>query len=302
MGVAFGSALTSGKVRTIPVVGRLVGKRNTEHGMPLELIHISDTHFGPDHSLEIRGANLWERACALVEAINDLPFQPDIIVHTGDVVNDPDLPAYAQAREVLSGLKVPVYYSTGNHDDVAMMREALTLPQHELLVPESTDKLCYQITHPAADGYELFVLDGKVPPEDGFHGFISREQIEALANRISGDKPVAVFCHYPFSEIGSKWIDEHLLTTNRDEVLAMLKEKAGEQLKGIFSGHLHRGLTLFKNGVLNSGVSSPACEFTAVPAGDFCDFIPGGPIPFNHVTLTPEATWVKAYSIPFKGA
>ena len=71
--------------------------------MSLELIHISDTHFGPDHSLDIRGANSWKRACALVEAINDLPFQPDLIVHTGDVANDPDPPAYTLAREVLSG-------------------------------------------------------------------------------------------------------------------------------------------------------------------------------------------------------
>jgi len=270
--------------------------------MSLEIIHISDTHFGPDQSLDIRGANSWKRACALVKAINGLPFQPDLIVHTGDVANDPDPNAYTLAQEVLSGLKAPIYYSTGNHDDVPMMRNALTLPEHRSLLPESSDQLCYQITHPAAEGYELFVLDGKVPPEDGPHGVISKEQIEALAKLISGEKPVAVFCHYPFSEIGSKWIDDYLLITNRDEVIAMLKDKAGDYLKGIFSGHLHRGLTLLKNGVLNSGVSSPACEFTAAPDDDLCDFIPGGPIPFNHVTLTSEAIWVKSYSIPFEGA
>tara|TARA_B100000927_G_scaffold144740_1_gene116819 strand:+ start:17653 stop:18468 length:816 start_codon:yes stop_codon:yes gene_type:complete len=267
--------------------------------MPLEIIHISDTHIGPDHSLDIRGANSWRRACALVEQINILPFKPDLVVHTGDVVNDPDPDAYALAEEVLSGLELPIYYSAGNHDEVPMMRKALTFPEHQSLIAESTDRLCYRITHPSAEEYDLLVIDSRVPSSEGAYGVVPLEQIEALADQISGEKPVAVFSHYPMLETGSKWIDEHLLIANREEVLEMLKDKAGDQLKGIFTGHLHRGMTLFRDGVLNSGVSSPACEFTAWPEGDFCDFISGGPIPFNHVTLTPEAAWVKSYSIPF---
>ena len=55
----------------------------------LEVIHISDTHLGPDRSLDIRGANSCARTEALVKSINALPFLPDFIVHTGDVANDP---------------------------------------------------------------------------------------------------------------------------------------------------------------------------------------------------------------------
>ncbi len=267
--------------------------------MALEVIHISDTHFGPDKSLDIRGANAWARACALVDAINALPFQPDFIVHTGDVANDPDESAYKLASEVLSQLKAPVYYCTGNHDDVSMIREHLTFPELELLVPESNEQLCYRMAGKATETVEFFVLDGKVPSEDGPHGFVSREQIEAVANQITGEKPVAIFLHYPLAPIGSKWIDEHLLVTNRSEVLSVLKEVAGDQFRGVFFGHLHRGLTLYQDGILNSGVSSPACEFTAGPDDDFCDFVSGGVIPFNHITFAPGGTWVKSYSLPF---
>ncbi|MEM9281039.1 MAG: metallophosphoesterase [Verrucomicrobiota bacterium] len=266
----------------------------------LQIIHISDTHFGPDESLLIRGANAWQRSVQLVEEINALPFEIDFVVHTGDVVNDPDEDAYRLAQEVLSKLKAPVYYCTGNHDEIPMMRDSLTFPEAEWLMPISADKLCYRILGRAADDYEFFVMDGKVPVEDGPHGFISDEQLESVTDQISGEKPVAVFIHYPLSKVGSDWIDRHLLVTNGEEVLGKLRAKAGSQLRGIFTGHLHRGLTLYSHGVLQSGVSSPACEFTAGPEDDTCDFIPGGPIPFNHITFTPTDTWVKSYTLPFK--
>jgi 3',5'-cyclic-AMP phosphodiesterase len=265
----------------------------------LEVIHISDTHFGPDRSLMIRESNTCARSEALVEAINALPFVPDLIVHTGDVVNDPDEDAYALAAEVLSQLKVPVYYATGNHDEVAMMKSVMTFGSYDSLVTDE-DLLCYQVGGAAADAMEIFVLDGKVPPEDGPHGFVSEDQIEAILGRISGEKPVAVFLHYPLSPIGSAWIDDHLLVTNGDNLHQRLREKAGDHLRGIFSGHLHRGLQLFHHGVLQSGVSSPACEFSAGPNDDFCDFLANGPIPFNHITFTKEATMVKSYALPFE--
>lgn len=267
----------------------------------LEVIHISDTHFGPDRSLSIRGANACDRSIALVEAINALPFVPDFIVHTGDVTNDPDPAAYTLAAEVLSALKAPVYFATGNHDDVEMMRKALDFGPLHLLVPEKAEQLCYRIGGGRAEAVEFFVVDGKVPQEEGPHGFLSDNQIEAVLGGISGQRPVAIFIHYPLTPIGSAWIDQRLLVKNGEIFQDALSAKAGSQLRGIFSGHLHRGLQLFRGGVLQSGVSSPACEFTAGPDDDFCDFLSGGPIPFNHITFTADATMVKSYSIPFHG-
>ncbi|MEM6915578.1 MAG: metallophosphoesterase [Verrucomicrobiota bacterium] len=266
----------------------------------LEVIHISDTNFGPDRSLDIRGANACARAEALVEAVNELPFTPDFIVHTGDVANDPDTRAYALAESVLRDLKAPVFYATGNHDDVSMMRDALTFGEHKLLVDESANQLCYRLGGSAGETVQFYVMDGWVPPEIGPHGVLSENQVDAVLADISGDKPVAVFLHYPLVPVGAKWIDEHLLVENGLDFQTRLKEAAGSQLRGVFMGHLHRGLKLYHSGVFHSGVSSPACEFSAGPEDDFCDFLPGGPIPFDHIRFTEEATMVKSYSLPFE--
>jgi len=265
----------------------------------LEVIHISDTHFGPDRRDTIRGANACERSIALVAAINALPFTPDFVMHTGDVVNDPHPDAYALAAEVLSVLKAPVYFVTGNHDDVPMMRATLTFGPHRLLIPESDEQLCYRLNGGKNDGVEFFVVDGRVPQEEGSHGLLTANQIDAVLGEISGKKPVAVFLHYPLSPIGSPWIDEYLLLTNGSQFRDAVAEKAGPQLRGIFSGHLHRGLHIFSGGVMQSGVSSPACEFAASTGEEFCEFLPGGPIPFNHITFTDDATIVKSYSLPY---
>jgi len=264
----------------------------------LEVIHISDTHFGPDPSHEIRGANACERARALVRAIRELPFVPDFIVHTGDVVNDPDEGAYALAASVLADLPAPVHYAIGNHDEVEMMRRHLQFGEAVPLLPEDPSQLCYRIAGPGLDAVEFFAVDAKVPPEEGPHGEIPEDQAEAVLAAISGERPVAIFLHYPLTPVGSRWIDEHLLVRNGADFQRRLAEKCGTRLRGIFSGHLHRGLQLFRGGVLQSGVSSPACEFTAGPEDAFCDFIPGGPVPFHHITFTEDATMVKAYSIP----
>lgn len=265
----------------------------------LEIIHLSDTHFGPDRRHTIRGANACARAEALVAAVNELSFVPDCIVHTGDVVNDPDPGAYALAAEVLSRLKAPVYFATGNHDDVSMMRASLSFGPLESLLPSEQDRLCYRIGGPAGEKADLFVIDAKVPPAQGPHGEIPGDQIDAVLSRLGGNKPVALFLHYPMTAIGSPWIDKHLLARNSGAFQEALVAKAGSRLRGVFTGHLHRGLHLLRGGVLHSGVSSPACEFTAGPADESCEFLPGGPIPFHHVTLTADATLVKSYSIPF---
>jgi Icc protein len=266
----------------------------------LEVIHISDTHLGPDRSESIRGADPCARAEALVAAIRALPFAPDFVVHTGDVANAPDPAAYALAAKVLAGLPGPVYYAGGNHDDIAMMREALDFGPLERLLPDSADRLCYRIAGAAGERMDCFVLDGRVPEDEGPHGRLTEAEIEAVLGRIdAGTKPVAIFLHYPPGPVASPWIDEHLLLRNGPAFLEALRERAGDRLRGVFFGHLHRGLSLFSHGVFQCGVSSPACEFAAGPFDKTCDFLPGGPIPFHHLSFTAKGTYVKAYSIPY---
>ncbi|HZD11805.1 MAG TPA: metallophosphoesterase, partial [Candidatus Binatia bacterium] len=79
-------------------------------------VHISDTHIGPSTRYERHGHNSYRCARRVVEIINRLPQRPDFVIHTGDVVTDPDAKAYRLAAGVFAQLDVPIYYVVGNHD------------------------------------------------------------------------------------------------------------------------------------------------------------------------------------------
>ncbi|NNE93965.1 MAG: hypothetical protein HKN23_20130 [Verrucomicrobiales bacterium] len=265
--------------------------------MATHLIHLSDTHFGPEREFTVRGAPVLDRARRVVEEINALPFQPAAVIHTGDIANDPFDEAYRIAEEVFSDLNAPIYYTTGNHDDVPMMREHLTFHNGmNPLVPESENRHAYTIE---IDGIALFILDGKVPPEEGPHGNLSETQISALTDFVENESgPFAVFNHFPALPIGSKWIDNNLPLKNGREFHEILKSAGADRFYGSFFGHLHRGLQIYHDNILYSAVSSPACQFTAGPNDEYCDFLPDVPICFNHITFANGITQVKEYTFP----
>ena len=62
----------------------------------LRFIHISDTHIHPDpnYTKDYADITSYAGAKALVEQVNNVPFEPDFVLHTGDVAYDPDPEAY----------------------------------------------------------------------------------------------------------------------------------------------------------------------------------------------------------------
>ncbi|MEP7293750.1 MAG: metallophosphoesterase, partial [Chloroflexota bacterium] len=76
----------------------------------LRFVQISDTHISHDPHYNVDGAMHTPLigAKSLVHQLSLLPFKPDFVLHTGDVVYDPDELAYPVAREILSAIEVPV--------------------------------------------------------------------------------------------------------------------------------------------------------------------------------------------------
>src|SRR5690606_33597136 len=90
----------------------------------LHFVHISDTHISHDPSYqqaELQRSPL-PTAQALVEKLNNLSFEPAFVLHTGDVVYNPDEEAYEYAREILGRIRWPVHYVPGNHDSAEMLQ------------------------------------------------------------------------------------------------------------------------------------------------------------------------------------
>ena len=258
----------------------------------LHAIHLSDTHLGPTPDFRVREAQPAARLGRLVEAIGSLDFTPDFLVHTGDLANDPDPDAYRLAGEILAPLGIPLYCANGNHDDAAMLDEGITMGSRQPL-GEATGRLAYTFDFPDLRG---FVLDAKVPEAEGPHGELPQAQLDALEAALAEvDRPYAVFLHFPPFPIHSQWIDAYLPLKNGEALHEVLLQHADTGLnRGVFFGHLHRDLQLYRDGILYSGVGSPACEFSVGVHDEIVSFDADCPAVFHHLTFSETGTVVKS--------
>jgi Icc protein len=91
----------------------------------LRLIQFTDPHLYGDESETLRGiATLPALKAALADAQQSSAWPPDVVLVTGDLVQD-DPTGYAHIRRMFGSLGAPVLCIPGNHDDPAAMRREL---------------------------------------------------------------------------------------------------------------------------------------------------------------------------------
>jgi 3',5'-cyclic-AMP phosphodiesterase len=254
----------------------------------LHFVHISDTHIShdPNYILPEAKHTPADSARALVEQINALPFEPDFVLHTGDVVYDPDPEAYVTAKQIFSRLRYPIYYMAGNHDNSKALQEIM-LGSTEVLAPFD-----YQFE---VKGIQFVVVDsngmGKGPA-----GFVSVDQLARLHGICTAPdpRPLVVAVHHNVLPTGVPWWDGFMRLTNGEDFHKMLLP-AQRRLRGVFHGHVHQGADTYRDGVLYSCVASSWYQIHAWPGqtDTLADYqaTPG----FNVVTVTPAQTFVRRY-------
>jgi 3',5'-cyclic-AMP phosphodiesterase len=264
--------------------------------MPSEtvyFVHISDSHIGSTAGYSRHGFRPLPAAQRLVEIINQLPQRPDFVIHTGDVVTDPDPAAYRLAARTFARLQVPVYYVNGNHDQAAAIGRYL--PMGPLTAAgDDPDRLSYIFE---VKGYQFLVLDARGPHEIDPHGHLPESQLALVAAcaRPAGP-PLSVFVHFPIWPLNSPWMDDNMLILNGLELHEALRPAAG-RLRGVFHGHVHQSMQTVVDGIQYISVASCFAQFAAWPQDlDVC-MDPGQPPGYNFVHLLPEQTIVHQHTI-----
>src|SRR6185295_9447876 len=87
------------------------------------IAHIFDTHIALDTPDSERRVRDFEDTIA---DINALDPQPDVIVHTGDIVHNGRPDEYAKATAILAKARAPVYVLPGNKDNRQNLRAAFS--------------------------------------------------------------------------------------------------------------------------------------------------------------------------------
>jgi Icc protein len=257
----------------------------------MRFIHITDTHVGPTPDYTLHGNPALPILKALVDTINNLPFRPDFVLHTGDVVNDRQEASYDLAKSVLDRLKFPVYYVVGNHDQPDLMQRVLL---GQTLVGDRFD---YTVD---IDGIRLAVFDSRGSPDPA--GTLTAKQLEMLRDLCQpAGPPLIIALHHQPVWLDSTWLDEpwtggQSMPLDCGEAFREAIAPARDRIRGVFFGHVHRGFQVFRDGILYCSAPSALLQFESWPGQR--EIIPArAELPeFGVVTVTPTQTIIRQYT------
>ena len=219
----------------------------------LNLIQLTDLHLFPEPGASVG----WCSECAhldtdvtlqaVLDDIEHSGFDADAWVVTGDIAQQATPRTYQRAAEFLSRGGRPVYCLPGNHDEAAMMVEAL---QGRVTTAG----------HVVYDHWLLIHLDSSQPGGEEPAGWLHERELVRLQELLQSNSShhVALFVHHPPVDVGSAWLDKIGLL-NREALFSAI---AGHpQVKTVVFGHAHQPVDTRVDGVRLLGAPSTCLQF-----------------------------------------
>jgi 3',5'-cyclic AMP phosphodiesterase CpdA len=193
------------------------------------IAQITDLHIGFDrdnpHEVNVRRLNL------VIDQLNQLQPRPDLLVVTGDLVeNGDDQDAYQHMVALVGRWLGPVLWAIGNHDDRANLRAVL--PQLQ------TDANGFIQYEQDLGGLRWIVIDTLNPGRHGGAYCDPRAAwlTERLAER-TGD-PTIIVLHHPPVDTGIEWMSAEPQEEWVQRLHAAIEP--ARQVTALISGHVHR--------------------------------------------------------------
>lgn len=228
------------------------------------IAQITDTHIKLPGRLAYKTVDTAGMLRVAVEHLVKLPTQPDLIVHTGDLVDFGTPEEYAYIRELLAPLRTELIVIPGNHDERGEMAKAF---QDAGYLPAS-GFLNFSVRRgPLA----IVGLDTVVPGQGG--GELCAERLAWLDRTlsVSQDVPTLVLMHHPPFLTGIAHMDA-LGLKGREAFAAVVAKHP--QIQAILCGHVHRSITSVVGGRL--AMISPSVAHQVA-----LDLSPDGPSAFR---------------------
>jgi len=200
------------------------------------IAQISDFHLKPEGTLAYDVADTATLLKRAVEHINRLNPMPDLILVTGDLVDEGASESYIYLSRILSGLRPPFVIVPGNHDHKESLRKAF--PEHDYLnhcIEERGENYnCFTLEN---FPLRLIGLDTVTPGEHG-GGFGPKRRAwltRSLAAR--SEIPTLIFMHHPPFASGIGHMDKEVFRGWKEFQSLISKHP---QVERILCGHIHR--------------------------------------------------------------
>ncbi|HAS8350891.1 TPA: 3',5'-cyclic-AMP phosphodiesterase [Vibrio vulnificus] len=216
-------------------------------GAAVRILQITDTHLFAGETDTLLGINTLSSYHAVLDAIVKQQLPADLIVATGDLVQDQSTRAYQRFTDGIARLPAPCVWLPGNHDYQPSMAQELAVagisPSKQVLL---------------GDQWQILLLDSQVQSVP--HGELSDDQLIWLDNCLAQqpDRYTVVMLHHHPLASGCTWLDQHSLRNSH--MLAEVLTRY-QNIEGILCGHIHQDLDVMWNGIRMLATPSTCVQF-----------------------------------------
>ena len=216
-------------------------------GAAVRILQITDTHLFAGETDTLLGINTLHSYHAVLDAIVKQQLPADLIVATGDLVQDQSTRAYQRFTDGIARLPAPCVWLPGNHDYQPSMAQELAAagisPSKQVLL---------------GDQWQILLLDSQVQSVP--HGELSDDPLIWLDNCLAQqpDRHTVVMLHHHPLASGCTWLDQHSLRNSH--MLAEVLTRY-QNIEGILCGHIHQDLDVMWNGIRMLATPSTCVQF-----------------------------------------
>ncbi|MEG7515775.1 3',5'-cyclic-AMP phosphodiesterase [Morganella morganii] len=216
-------------------------------GAAVRILQITDTHLFAGETDTLLGINTLHSYHAVLDAIVKQQLPADLIVATGDLVQDQSTRVYQRFTDGIARLPAPCVWLPGNHDYQPSMAQELAAagisPSKQVLL---------------GDQWQILLLDSQVQSVP--HGELSDDQLIWLDNCLAQqpDRHTVVMLHHHPLASGCTWLDQHSLRNSH--MLAEVLTRY-QNIEGILCGHIHQDLDVMWNGIRMLATPSTCVQF-----------------------------------------
>ena len=209
-------------------------------GPRMLIAQISDLHLRPEGQLYQGLVDSNTMAAAAIRQLGSLDPAPDLVLISGDLVDEGAPAEYATVKRMLAEIRPPVLALPGNHDDREAFRACFASEAH---VPQEG------ALHFAVDRGPLRILGLDVTVPGAHHGEMSDAACTWLEQTLATapQRPTVIMLHHPPFLSGIPYIDAY--PCRHGERLAAIVARHA-QVERILCGHIHRFMQLRFGGTM----------------------------------------------------
>ncbi|MFA9486540.1 MULTISPECIES: metallophosphoesterase [unclassified Moraxella] len=246
-----------------------------------KIAQISDLHLSDESSFN-------QFLSVLTLALKE---SPDLLLLTGDLVNDGNRQGYDRLYKTLIFTKIPFLCLAGNHDVTAEIGHHLPFDERTFLPIRLDDRLPdrQRLTIKMANiTWQILAINTAISGQIG--GYVSRENLEFLSKHLTCNQPTIIAMHHHPQPVGSAWIDEYMLQ-NHDEFWQTLS--CFDNIKAVICGHVHQAHRIDTHNTSLYTCPASSRQFLAYHDDFTIDDTPPGFRLIHICNKKTLATWVK---------